>query len=421
MATTETDVANIALSLLGEKRITDIDGGSVVATKLQSQFDFCRQELLRAHPWNFAIKRAELTANATAPIAGRAYAYDLPADWLKVHELNGPEFGMAEATFALEGDQLLADVDTAYIRYVYDVTDPDDWDQLFVKAFALHLAAECALDITNSVEKAALMQQKLQLFAWPEAKYTDSTEDRKKVIHPLSKSRNNAFRGGGGGLGGYNTFPSSFSTAANFTASGMAALIDSATAVSAFENTDQIPFARDVSGSPALRSMSWANFSALVNGSAYGWADYADTTYTSGSPLALAADTDTRMEINGVNGPKTYEPADIDLYDTTNFKIPGREGDVLMITVEMQVVPTNANTTYLEWWVDIGGAIGELYRRPFTFPKGNGVLRGISFTQMAYTLDTWEANGGTMYIRANNTANVYDMRVFISRIYAATT
>lgn len=215
-----------------------------------------------------------------------------------------------------------------------------------------------------------------------------------------------------------------------------------------------------------------------------GWEDRADDEYTSGSPFALAGNTDTEFPCNGQAGVRTYKPSDIvdSLYVPSNIlitgvsgtfqvgetitggtsgstavitvveanrlfletingdfqnaetitggtsgatattngarvkgKITGLEGEMRLITLNCTVTPTNAGTTYIEFWFDIGGAVGELYRRIVSFPKGNGVARPITLTTNVYTLDTWEANGAEVYMRANNTANVYDCRLIVQR------
>lgn len=146
-----------------------------------------------------------------------------------------------------------------------------------------------------------------------------------------------------------------------------------------------------------------------------GWADYADSVYTSGSPFSLAADTDTILPNNGANGPKGYAPDGVTLYDTVGQKITGIEGETRLITIDFKVVPTSAAATYIEVWIDIGGAVGELYRRINSFPKGSGSVRNITLTTYAYTLNTWEANGGSVYVRSNGPCNIYDIRYVIGR------
>jgi len=156
-----------------------------------------------------------------------------------------------------------------------------------------------------------------------------------------------------------------------------------------------------------------AAFAARTNPT--GWASYNDGTYTEGSPLELAADTDTVLPNDAASKIETYMPSD---YTTmmVGGKVQGKQGDSLIITVDFTAKPTNVGSTYLETWFDIGGSVGELYRRPITFPKGNGVERQVVLSTAVYTLDTWEANGATLYIRGNNTFDIYDIRVIVTRV-----
>lgn len=153
-----------------------------------------------------------------------------------------------------------------------------------------------------------------------------------------------------------------------------------------------------------------------------GWADYRDDTYTSESPLQLLADTPTVLTNDAAHSltRTDYLPDDTDgFYDIDNGLILGQIGDGYILTLEFTAKPTNVNTTYLEHWIDIGGSIGELYRRPITFPKGNGVERRVTTSTAYYTLDTWAANGGTVYVQAVNTCDIYDIRFVIFRIHKA--
>jgi hypothetical protein len=157
-----------------------------------------------------------------------------------------------------------------------------------------------------------------------------------------------------------------------------------------------------------------------------GWGDYVDSQYTSESPFSLTADTDTLIPLDGLNGPKTQIPQDItsfietfDAGSYTSARVLGINGDSYLLTLDFKVLPTSVNTTVIEFWYDIGGSIGELYRRTATFPKGNGLVRAITTTTNVYTLDTWEANGAEIYIRSDGPCNVYDFRMVISRVHKA--
>jgi hypothetical protein len=146
-----------------------------------------------------------------------------------------------------------------------------------------------------------------------------------------------------------------------------------------------------------------------------GWADYADSQYTAASPFSISADTDTAVPNDALNGPKTYEPTP-PLYDASTQKILGRNGETLLITLDCKVVPQSGAATWIDFWFDIGGSVGELYRRISSFPKGSGVARNITLTTFVYTLDTWEANGADVLCRSNGPCNIYDIRYVIARI-----
>lgn len=155
-----------------------------------------------------------------------------------------------------------------------------------------------------------------------------------------------------------------------------------------------------------------------------GWATYNDTQYTSGSPLAILADTDTLLPNNKGSNIESQMPTDITtFYDGT--VITGRNGDDIIISVDLFITPTSVATTECEIWFDITGGTGtpatlaNLYRRVFTFPKGNGVERKISFSHSGYTLNTWEANGAVAYIVANGTATLHDVQYIIKRTHKA--
>ena len=166
----------------------------------------------------------------------------------------------------------------------------------------------------------------------------------------------------------------------------------------------------------------WSSIVTLFNSMftelyrATGWAQYADTQYTDVSPFSIVSNTDTVLPNNAGSVIDSQKPDDIaTFYDGT--VITGRNGDGLAITIDFNAVPTNVNTTYIEVWVDIGGAVGELYRRIISFPKGVGEIRPVNFTVVGYTLGTWETNGGTVYVRANGSADLYNIRYVLTRTH----
>lgn len=133
-----------------------------------------------------------------------------------------------------------------------------------------------------------------------------------------------------------------------------------------------------------------------------GWASHIDTQYpNSGSAFTLTSNTDTIFPNNSGTVVNSQKPLDITSFvEVINIgayshsRIVGRSGDGIDIMLYFKAVPSSVNQ-YLDIWINIGGAVGELYRQTFSFPRGAGVERGILYAlPSAYTLDTWEANGG---------------------------
>lgn len=149
-----------------------------------------------------------------------------------------------------------------------------------------------------------------------------------------------------------------------------------------------------------------------------GWASYVDTQYTSVSPFTVAANTDTALPNNAGTIIDAQKPTDVtEFYDGT--VITGRNGDALDVMIYFKA-ESSAVDQFLDVWIDIGGAVGELYRQTFSFPKGSGTERGILYSlPSAYTLDTWETNGGTVYVRSNGSCDIYDITYNFDRTHKA--
>lgn len=100
-------------------------------------------------------------------------------------------------------------------------------------------------------------------------------------------------------------------------------------------------------------------------------------------------------------------------------KITGRNGDGLNILVDFKAKPTTATATRIDVWINIGGAVGELYRRTISLTKGQNAEHGITMSVAGYTLDTWESNGGIIYVRVNAATDIYEIRTVLTRTHKA--
>lgn len=147
------EICNRALQKLGAKRIVSIDEDSRNARSCNIAYDPVRKALLRSHPWSCAIARASLAADSTAPSWGRANAFQLPANFIRLVD-NYPEQRSNSKDWIIEGKKILTnDSAPLNIRYVYDLDDPNIMDALYREAFAAQLAWELCEEITQSTSK----------------------------------------------------------------------------------------------------------------------------------------------------------------------------------------------------------------------------------------------------------------------------
>jgi len=133
-----------------------------------------RDAVLRAYDWNFAAARASLPALATPPPFEFSNAYKLPSDCLQVRSVYQGD----GCRWKVEARQLLANWGTSIpITYTKLVTDPTQFDPLFVAALATRIAADICAAVTESTTRAQglwqVYNQKLQ-----EARRRDAQEDQ---------------------------------------------------------------------------------------------------------------------------------------------------------------------------------------------------------------------------------------------------
>lgn len=169
----QTQIANRALTKLGSERILDLTDNTKRARVMYSMFDTVRDDELRAHLWRFAITRTTVPSVADAtPAFDYDYAYGLPSDCIRLIQVNdyyianslAPYITSDDAPFSLESNQILANFASPLkIRYVKRVTDTTQYDPCFVEALACRLAAEACETITQSANKRKAAWQEYEL------------------------------------------------------------------------------------------------------------------------------------------------------------------------------------------------------------------------------------------------------------------
>lgn len=169
MALAPVDIVNSALAKVGEDPITSLDEDRHAARVARTQYPLHRDKLLRLYNWRFAMRRAVLAPLAGAPEFGFRYKFLLPADCLRVvglySELDPNRFQSyttGRLAWKVEGRHLLVNENTARIYYVAQVTDPGQFDSLFVEALAWSLVIDFALSIANSPTRAEQARAEFQ-------------------------------------------------------------------------------------------------------------------------------------------------------------------------------------------------------------------------------------------------------------------
>ena len=139
---TETAICNIGLGKLGSKRINDVETDtSLEAILCRLHYEQTRDALLRSISWRFARARAELTQDSTDPDFEWDNQFVLPDDFLRFRSIY-EESGTTSKSrrHALEGQRLLTNLSEVSLRYIKNVTDPTEFDPLFVEVFTWLLA-----------------------------------------------------------------------------------------------------------------------------------------------------------------------------------------------------------------------------------------------------------------------------------------
>lgn len=174
------DIANDALQLLGQKRISSLTEASPTARTCNRTYETARDAELRAHPWVFAIDRSALAADSTAPAWGRANAFQLPSDCVRLLPPY-PEDNLASRDWQVEGRKIYTDDDSPlYVRFIKSVTNVDDMDPLFRRALAATMALLMCEELTQSnTKKADITTFRKDTLA--EARRTNAIESRPAV------------------------------------------------------------------------------------------------------------------------------------------------------------------------------------------------------------------------------------------------
>jgi hypothetical protein len=168
------EICNRALTKLGSNRITSLNDNVKGARTMAANYDPVRRAAIRAHRWSFAIVRTTLPAMSDAPAWGFTKQYQLPADNLRVDQVDrywvwfgnlfrGYTDSFDFTPYAIESGRILTNLSAPLkVRYSRDITDPNLFDTTFDEYLACRLALEACEDLTQSSTKFQQIEAQLK-------------------------------------------------------------------------------------------------------------------------------------------------------------------------------------------------------------------------------------------------------------------
>lgn len=160
-------ICNIALGYLGAQRILSIEDPSTANEELCALFyPIVRDDLLEEYDWSFCIGRVVLDTPVTeGPDWGYTFNFPKPFNANRIIEVRDDDFVNEQSNFEwrVEGNFIVASKEKIYVRYVKEVVNTNDFSKRFVKAFALKLAADMCIQITENIKLFEALTNKAEV------------------------------------------------------------------------------------------------------------------------------------------------------------------------------------------------------------------------------------------------------------------
>ncbi len=196
--TTQVEIVNIALGILGANQITSLSDDSDEAKLATLHYKTALESTLEVNEWSFSIKRFKPAQDTEKPLFGWEFAYTVPSDIIRVltcdriDNINAVDLSYVsefeQIDWIIEDRKILANVDVIYARGIRRVTEEGKFPPLFVHALSSKLAMLMALPLTQSNQ---IFQQAAGLYAAfsSESKAMDSVQGRSRRIRNKSYLR----------------------------------------------------------------------------------------------------------------------------------------------------------------------------------------------------------------------------------------
>lgn len=157
--TSPADIVNLSLSRIGYKlRVANLYDGSAAGKAALDVYAQTRDAVLRASDWGFAEKVAAAVVSADAAGSPWSVSYTYPSDCLKLRNLfnatytadkNNPLPVLWTIANSASGKVIWCNATAATLVYTSQVTNPAQWEPLFVETLAIELGQRLAPVLTK--------------------------------------------------------------------------------------------------------------------------------------------------------------------------------------------------------------------------------------------------------------------------------
>lgn len=192
MATSPTQIANLALSWIGQNQINALTDNQHEAIVMDANYNLSRDKVLNDYAWTFAIRREVLAPIVPAPAFGFENQFLIPSDVLYVHRVLRPStsgggiFSVRSrvginADWVREGQHILAREAVVHCVFVVRVTNADLYSPSFIHALAARLAADTCLTFTENTKLQEEMEVRYDN-KLAEAAFSDGRQGRTERV-----------------------------------------------------------------------------------------------------------------------------------------------------------------------------------------------------------------------------------------------
>lgn len=174
MALSSIALCSRALLKLGAGSIASFDEGTAEAEIAANLYGHIRDAMLSAHPWSFATGQMTLARLSAEPVADYAYAYQLPADFLRALSVGVGERGRG-CDYRIAERRLHTNTSEAVLTYIFR-PDEAEFPPFFDQVLIGRLSAEFCIPLTESTSRSEVLH-KLAEAEFRRAKTIDAQQD----------------------------------------------------------------------------------------------------------------------------------------------------------------------------------------------------------------------------------------------------